>query len=627
MSELPYTAEYKYENEIDDSAPRASQPDGIKIPLKEHQLACLYKAQQMEQTGNIKCRVQSFGEIGSSEPSYEDIDVTTNVGILGDIVGYGKTLTALSIIASSDIKNINHNTTMNMSYCNSRNYSYISYSKTNKNIINDKNIINSTLIIVPRGPVYVQWRKALENYTNLKFLAVENLTYIKKHLPENTKSREEIVEYFNQFDVVLVKNTTLDTLVSYYYYQNTSHEHMSHIQFIKRWKRIMIDEAHDISSTISLMYYEYLWLISGTYENIMYSLRSYRNILFHMREAINYDTVGLILVKCTKAFVRNSFKIPTPVEKYYLCKMPTHMNVIKNFICTSILDKINANDISGAIKDLGGKLDTKENVIDLVSNDIKKEIHNKEKEKEYILSLEIPHESKVTRIKTIDADIKLNKQKLDDLTRRISELNTKMCSICMYDIEHPIILSCTHSYCASCIVQWISKNMICPECRSPIDTDNMISVVKEVDNTPKPAEKQILNKIDTLMEIIQKNPNGKFLIFSKYDSGFVKLMTKLIECDISCSELKGNTPHMMNVLEKFKSGALKVILLNTSFAGSGIDISYATDVIIYHSMGLEKYQAIGRAQRVGRTDTLNIHYLCYEHEMASNKITETRSET
>lgn len=619
MSELTNITEYKYDNEIDDGAPRASQPQKIKIPLKEHQLACLYKAQQMERTGSIKCKVQSFGDIGLSEPSYEDIDVTTNVGILGDIVGYGKTLTALSIIASSDIKNINHNDRMNVSYSNSRNYSYITYSKKNKNIIENKNIINSTLIVVPRGPVYVQWRKALENYTDLKFLAIENLTYIKKHLPDNTKSREDIIEYFNQFDAVLVKNTTLDTLVSYYYYQNTSSDHMSHIQYIKRWKRIMIDEAHDISSTVTLMYYEYLWLISGTYENIMYSLRLHRSILFHMREALNYDTIGLILVKCTKAFVKNSFKIPSPVEKYYLCKMPTHMNVIKGFICSSILDKINANDISGAIKDLGGKVDTTDNVIDLVSNDIKKEIHNKEKEKEYISSLDIPQESKVARIKTIDADIKNNKEKLENLTQRILELNTKMCPICMYDIEHPIVLPCTHSYCASCIVKWISTNMNCPECRAPIDTENMISVVKDVECSHKQDKQSILGKIDTLMEIIQKNPNGKYLIFSKYDSGFVKLMTRLIQCGISCSELKGNTPHMMNVLEKFKSGALKVILLNTNFAGSGIDISYATDVIIYHSMGLEKYQAIGRAQRVGRTDTLNIHYLCYEHEMSSNK--------
>jgi SNF2 family DNA or RNA helicase len=71
----------------------------------------------------------------------------------------------------------------------------------------------------------------------------------------------------------------------------------------------------------------------------------------------------------------------------------------------------------------------------------------------------------------------------------------------------------------------------------------------------------------------------------------------------------------MNILDKFKSGEIKIILLNTQYAGSGIDINYATDVIIYHTMGIDKQQAIGRAQRVGRTQPLFIHNLCYEHEI------------
>jgi SNF2 family DNA or RNA helicase len=72
---------------------------------------------------------------------------------------------------------------------------------------------------------------------------------------------------------------------------------------------------------------------------------------------------------------------------------------------------------------------------------------------------------------------------------------------------------------------------------------------------------------------------------------------------------------MMNILNSFKNSKIKVILLNTFHAGSGIDISFATDVIIFHSMGLYKTQAVGRAQRVGRIDKLFIHNLCYEQEI------------
>ena len=379
----------------------------------------------------------------------------------------------------------------------------------------------------------------------------------------------------------------------------------------------MIDEAHDICSKVPLMYYEFLWLISGTYENLIHSSRGYQSILYCLREAINYDTINLVLVKCTKDFVRDSFRIPIPNEKYYVCRLPAQIGVIKHFISSVILEKINANDIVGAIRDLGGKSETEDNVIELVSKEIRREITNKEKEKEYIMSLDIPQETKLSKIKNIDNDININKIKLDDLTKRVSELNSKMCAICMYDMEYPVMLECTHSYCATCIMKWLTNNMNCPECRHKIDVDKMIAIVKH--KTVKAAPKIMNSKEETLLNIIKDKPNGKFLVFSMYDSGFMKIMNKLTENNITCSELKGNTPHMINVLEKFKSGDIRVILLNTHFAGSGIDISYATDVIIFHTMGLAKYQAIGRAQRVGRTDTLTIHHLCYEHEMDKEK--------
>ena len=126
----------------------------------------------------------------------------------------------------------------------------------------------------------------------------------------------------------------------------------------------------------------------------------------------------------------------------------------------------------------------------------------------------------------------------------------------------------------------------------------------------------MLTKEDTLLEIIKNNQNGKYIVFSRVDS-FTKIIEKLNSNDITYSSLKGNTSHMMNTLNKFKKGETNVILLTTQHAGSGIDISYATDVIILHSMDIDKQQAIGRAQRVGRTESLNVHNLCYDHELPS----------
>jgi superfamily II DNA or RNA helicase len=616
--------QYEYDIEMNESAPRWSQPDNITIQLKPHQLTGLSKAICMETTGTIHYNIKDFSFNNSiyyhNKNIKNKVKCHSNIGVLSDQPGFGKTLTALSIIAES--KNIHINPELRVSYCNNKNYSYISYLTTNENILND--IIQSTLIIVPRGPVYVQWQRALENQTKLKFLAIENLNYIKKNLPEcKDNNIQDVINFFNSYDAVLIKNTTLNILLDYY--NQINEDKNTRCPLIKRWKRIMIDEAHDICNKIPVMYYNFLWLITGTYENLLYSSRSYNNILYLMRDAINYDTLNLILVKCTKEFVKNSFKIPPPNEKYYLCKMPANISVIRGFISATILEKINANDINGAIRDLGGKSETEDNVVELVSKEIRREIMNKEKEREYIVSLDAPEEYKAQRIKNIELDINNNTIKLKDLKQRVSELNKKTCAICMGLMEHPIILECTHSYCAACIMNWIntqSQRNNCPECRHKIDSDKMIAIVNQKTEISAPSPKQqCLNKEKTLLKIIKENPNGKYLIFSKYDSGFVKIMENLHTNNITCSELKGNTAHMMNVLEKFKTGNIKVILLNTHFAGSGIDISYATDVIIYHTMGLAKYQAIGRAQRVGRTEVLNIHHLCYEHEMTNNKET------
>jgi|DEB0MinimDraft_4_1074332.scaffolds.fasta_scaffold08407_2 superfamily II DNA or RNA helicase len=609
---------YTYKTELTSCCPRAEQPPNIKTVLKAHQLAGLYKAIKMEQDGFINYDMHGENTIyeGSSITTHFDalVKMKSNMGILGDIVGYGKTLTALSIIASSNINTIHKNIETNVSYCNSANSGYISHVTKNKNII-ENNIISSTLIIVPRGPVFVQWEKTLRDRTSLKYIAIDNVLYIKKNLPSPTTSVKELIEFFNQYDVVLVKNTTFETLKTYYQ-DIVVNDNMKIMPILKRWKRIMIDEAHELNHSISIMYYDYLWLITSTYNNLLYSVRSPRSILYNIRDGINYDTIDLLLVKGNRDFVRNSFKILPPIEQYYLCKMPSHMYAIKNFVCSNILDKINANDIEGAIKDLGGKIDTQSNVLDLVSNDLRREITNKEREKEYINSLDIPRENKKTRIKSIENDIKMKHEKLADLTARITEINTKMCSICMYDIEHPIMLECTHSYCASCITQWINKSLKCPECRTHIETDKMVSIMNEHRESPKKCES--MSKIDTLIKIIKKNPSGRYIVFSQYDNGFTEIKETLQKYDIVSSEMKGNTSHMMNVLNDFQNGKIRVILLNTNFAGSGIDISFATDVILYHSMGTSKQQAIGRAQRVGRNDVLNIHYLCYEHEMPKN---------
>ena len=619
-----------YDIELDGNSMRCGQPSKIKKVLKPHQLACLYKAIYMENVGSTTYRNREA-----------TIKISTNIGIIGDIVGYGKTLTALSIIAHNPLENIHVNTAKIHSFHSARAYNYFTAETQNLSLPNPDTMINATLIIVPRGPVYVQWEKTLKESTDLKYIAIDDLTFIKKNMPPLTNdNQQEIINYFNQFDVVLIKNTTLDRLLDFYNVPiaNTAK------YFIYNWKRIMIDECHDIINKIEVFNYMFVWLISGTYFNMCHKISSSSySQYYNIKDILREDYINYILVKCNKDFVKESFKIPPIIEHYHLCKMSKYLKIIKKYINSSILDKINANDISGAIRDLGGKNETEEGMAALICADMNKNLSNKHREREYIASLDILEETKANRLKTIDVEIASIEGKIKDLTERITEIDSKICSICLDNVSQPIILECTHIFCGGCLFKFLNATTAttfnaaiakrCPDCRADIkSTENLTAIVSSESSGGKNAGatdanaltneiagsskigKGILNKEDTLLEILKNKPDGKFIVFSKVDV-FTNIIKILVSNGITFAELKGNTSHMMNVLKDFKNGIINVILLTTQYAGYGIDINYATDVIIFHSMAVDKQQAIGRAQRVGRTNNLIVHNLCFEHEL------------
>ena len=608
-----------YNIEIDSNSPRIIQPIKIKKELKPHQLACVFKATMMENNRKIK---YSDGE-----------EVETNIGILGDIVGYGKTLTALSIIAHNKLDNICINDKKIISCNSNKKYNYFKLTKSNKNDPFFNNMINTTLIIVPRGPVYVQWERTLREQTELKFLAIDNLNFINKNMPKYNDNSAEIIDYLNQYDAILIKNTTLSLLFKYYdpYYLSL-YKDQRHSSYIYNWKRVIIDECHDIINKIEILSYIYLWLISGTYLNICDRVYSSSFTLHHnIKELIKHEHLNYMLVKCNKDFVKQSFYVPSIIEKFYLCKISKYSKAIIPYINQYILEKINANDISGAIKDLGGKNYKEQGIDNLICADMNKAISNKYKEKDFILLLDIPEEIKKNKLNLIDVELNTLKNKLKDLTDRITEIENKQCAICLDNITQPIILDCSHIFCGSCIIRMLNTNTHndykrCPVCRLDIKSiENLTAIVpiknEEINIIKKDViGKGILSKEETLIELILNNKEGKFIIFSRVDAVFSKITEILTKNNINHACLKGNTRQMMNILNNFKYGNTDVILLTTQYAGSGIDISVATDVIILHSMDADKQQAIGRAQRVGRILPLNVHNLCYDHELNENII-------
>jgi hypothetical protein len=72
----------------------------------------------------------------------------------------------------------------------------------------------------------------------------------------------DLKEYLGKFEIVLIKNTTLTTLIDYYREVDPMGEE------IYGFDRIMIDEAHVIIMKIPDLTYKFMWLITSSYKEL-----------------------------------------------------------------------------------------------------------------------------------------------------------------------------------------------------------------------------------------------------------------------------------------------------------------------------------------------------------------------
>lgn len=109
-------------------------------------------------------------------------------------------------------------------------------------------------------------------------------------------------------------------------------------------------------------------------------------------------------------------------------------------------------------------------------------------------------------------------------------------------------------------------------------------------------------KPEKMLEIIQNNPRGKFIVFSDFCETFELIKPLLSKHGIAHTDLKGTKLQREQKLESFKMDDVSVIFLNSQFNGAGINLQVATDVILFHEVDPQvEIQTIARVNRMPRT--------------------------
>jgi len=601
-------------------------PAGImKIPLRHHQKTALKAMERLE--CNLTCGLDISGN-----------RLCGDYAVLGDSVGVGKSYMILGHIARvmrsmvpviDGYNEINKSSTSHL----------FSIKKTMFSNINEAGCI----IIVPHT-LFRQWAEYIKN-TTLKAVIVDRAKLF------DGEQKDAFRTAVLGADVVLISNTLYKKFSNWQRDESIT------------WKRAFFDEAdtihmvqgyarpiarftwfvtaswmHMLFPNDSIMFHN--WLLEETVFNpasryaqlaphfanlaggsAMYKyMRFYISSYSYFRDIINgtHPLRGRIVIRCSDTFIQESISLPPLYRQQVLCRSPISHQIIGGTVPQSVQNLLHAGDVAGALEQLGIKTEDTTNLIDAVTKSLQKELDRLTQTLTFKAGLDYSTESaKETALKSLQEKINGVKDKIETIKGRIEGFKSDTCPICYDEPAEPTLSPCcSHIFCGQCILRCLSVARGCPMCRETIPLNTLKKVV---DNGTAPTHivtEQLERKQDALIRIIRENPEGRFLIFSRYDNPFALIETSVVdELGLSVKQLKGNRDVIASTLAAFEWGSIRCLLLNAGYAGSGLNITAATHVILLHAMTHEEEkQILGRAYRMGRKGPLNFIRLVHSGE-------------
>jgi hypothetical protein len=602
------------------------QPPEIKVPLRTHQKAILFEMERREQ--ELSRGMDTSGA-----------RIFSQFAFLGDNVGVGKSLMILGHIARlktlppiSNLPLLERNSTSKM------------YSLQDQYLERGFTEIGC-LIVVPHT-LYRQWQEYMKNQTTLKWLGIQT---------KRVLDSDGFLAKLRDADVTLVSNTLYGTL------QNMVKEQ----RYL--WKRVFYDEADTLHlpSTRPVPETRFSWLVSASWQNLLFPNQSiyvtthmlndvlnnpvhniqpevkelvrtamphgpYTYLRYYMvsntffREFVHTNNPfrGRLVLRCSEEFVKKSIQLPPIVIQNILCRQSILQQVVSQAIPQSVRNLLHAGDIQGALSELGVKEEDSKSLITAVTENRLKELDRLKKTYDFKASLEYATpQAKENALKSLKEKMTSLEEQMKQMKERIENYKDEMCPICFDEPQQPTLTPCcSRIFCAGCILTSLTRQTSCPLCRAAISASGLRGLAtqakNEIINPEKPNEPQALKKTEQLLQLLKEKPNGKFLVFSRYDNPFLQLTTEIEGLNITVKQVKGNKDVIASTLNSFEQGKTRVLLLNSIEAGAGMNITAATDIVLFHAMTHEEEkQILGRAYRLGRKEPLFVKRLLHAEEL------------
>lgn len=573
------------------------QPSSIKLALYDHQKTILAKMLDIETSNKI--------DIIDNNNKTGKISIDTNLCILGDITGSGKTVDIISLISmKNDILSDNTTTLFKNKF--------IEYKLT---ILNDIQI--KTNLIITKNSTFKLFENIIQNNTKLSVKSIETekdlikILYspYKNILPKYPSYRmgqqESQKDIINEIDIEKIRNC--DVLIITKDIARIIHKLCEKIKF----NRLIIDEAENIELNENINFNNnFTWLISNKPESIYNKSQGY---VKKISKSIRENIFNSLIIKNKDEYVKQSIGLKPPLINKIMCKYERQIHALKNIIPENVMNLINQNDTEAAIKALGCVVNNEQNLIQSITKKINDEIDK------YNINLKEYEENNIdtTQIKQL---IKKLESKINNIKSKIKEINNTTCTICMGDIEKPTLFTCCSAInCFECIATYYNKNEYpkCSICNTLINKDMIKIIDNNITILPQKENIELKEKNETIIELINNKPQGSFIIFSNNNQTFYNIENLLIKNKTRYNIVKGSVEEVNRCIYNFNNDNMNIMLMNTEYIAQGINLEKTTDIIFYHgpNESIEK-DIIGKAQRIGRNknNILTIHYLLHENE-------------
>jgi len=368
----------------------------------------------------------------------------------------------------------------------------------------------------------------------------------------------------------------------------------------------------------------FTWLLSATYQEV------FRRGLDPW--LITFGSSVSVAIQCADHFIDSSIALPAVEKVIYTCEDTWIIATLLSSAAVprSAMQALKADDISEAVRTIGGGATTPVELIHEIISGIKK--------KTTLLEQTLQsHESALAAATDAEMRGRLSAQ-LTQATKRRESLRVQQacleervksvpdehCPICFDPMEPPMFMKCCGNFvCLECVTTIIRGACKCPMCREAIDFDKMTLLV--TDEKRRCPERDPRTKKERVLKILEEGKGKSFLVFSNHDGA----LRDIESAGVGARRLQGTGATVQKLISDQIAGRLPVLLVNSRHLGSGLNLQHVDEVIIYHDVGrFIETQVVGRVCRLGRKPgkpPIKVHQLLYASEMEQQRRNDQES--